>query len=234
MSWIVERDWPRLEQGLAGRLRRDCGADWERFIHHPFVRGMADGTLPEADFQRFLIQDYLYLIQYARAYALAIYKADTMEGMRSASAIVSGLLDTELALHIAYCAGWGLCVEDLHGQPESLELLAYTRFILDRGQTGDLLDLIVTLAPCLIGYGEIGARLMADPATRREGNPYWDWIALYGGEKFIGLVEAGLDTLESLAGRYGAEGRYPALLSEFRTAVKLEAAFWYAGRSGML
>ncbi|MBB2154878.1 TenA family protein [Gluconacetobacter diazotrophicus] len=234
MEWTAERDWPRLASGLAGRLRRDCGAEWDGFIHHPFVRGLADGSLPEAEFRRFLIQDYLYLIQYARAYALAIYKADRLEDMRSASAIVSGLLDTELALHVSYCTGWGLCVEDLQSQPESLELLAYTRFILDRGQAGDLLDLMVTLAPCLIGYGEIGVRLVADPHTRRDGNPYWPWIALYGGEKFIGLVDAGIDTLEALSLRYGADARYPMLLSEFRTAVKLEAAFWHAGRSGAL
>ncbi|MBB2201256.1 thiaminase II [Gluconacetobacter tumulisoli] len=234
MTWTAERHWPVLAQGLAGRLRRDSAGDWDRFIHHPFVRSLADGTLPEEEFRRFLVQDYLYLIQYARAYALAIYKGATLEDMRSASAIVTGLLDTELALHIAYCASWGLTEADMQGQPESLELLAYTRFILDRAQTGDLLDLIVTLAPCLIGYGEIGARLHADPATRREGNPYWPWIALYSGEKFTGFVEAGIRTLDTLGARYGADARYPMLLSEFRTSVRLEAAFWLAGQSGPL
>ena len=55
---------------------------------------------------------------------------------------------------------------------EALETMAYTRFVLQRGLAGDLLYLQVALAPCLVGYGESGERLLADPTTRRDGNPY--------------------------------------------------------------
>ena len=75
-------------------------------------------------------------------------------------------------LHIAYCAEWGLSEDDLAREPESLELLAYTRTMLDYGQSGDILDLMVSLSACLIGYAEVGLRLLADPATRLDGNPY--------------------------------------------------------------
>ena len=61
--------------------------------------------------------------------------------------------------------------------------MAYTRFVLERGLAGDLLDLQVALAPCLVGYGESGERLLADPATRRDGNPYDEWIAAYTSEE---------------------------------------------------
>ena len=230
MTWHAQRDWPLLESGLAGRLRRDCMEEWGRFIHHPFVRGLADGTLPPEEFQRFLIQDYLYLIQYTRACALSVHKSTTVDDMRAAAALVSGILDTELPLHVGYCKGWGIDEDMLRGAPESLELLAYSRFILDRAQTGDLLDLLVTLAPCMIGYGEIGARLHADPATVRDGNPYWSWIALYGGQEFTDLVEGGIHRLNTVGAQYGAEARYPMLRAEFNTAVRLEAAFWDAGR----
>ncbi|RFD21157.1 thiaminase II [Komagataeibacter melaceti] len=231
-EWQAERDWPLLTQGLAGRLRNDCMAQWMEFVRHPFVRSVGDGTLAPEAFRNFLIQDYLYLIQYTRACALAVHKADTVTGMRHAAHLLSGILNTELSMHVAYCAGWGIDETALEQAEESLELLAYSRFILDRAQTGDLLDLLVTMAPCLIGYAELGARLHADPATKREGNPYWSWIALYGGAEYTELVEEGIHRLEKVGAACGAQARYPALVREFATSVRLETAFWATARSG--
>ncbi|PYD51495.1 thiaminase II [Komagataeibacter saccharivorans] len=231
-DWQAERDWPLLTRGLAGRLRQDCMPRWLDFVSHPFVQGMGAGTVSPDAFRNFLIQDYLYLIQYVRACALAVHKADSVAGMRHAAQLLSGILDTELSMHVAYCRGWGIEEADLEGAEESLELLAYSRFILDRAQTGDLLDLLVTMAPCLIGYAEVGARLHADPATRREGNPYWSWIALYGGDEYTALVEDGISRLEQVGAVYGAQMRYPALRREFETSVRLETAFWATARCG--
>ena len=55
---------------------------------------------------------------------------------------------------------------------------------------GDLLDLHVALAPCIVGYAEIAAELIADPATRLEGNPYRDWIEMYAGEEYREVAAA--------------------------------------------
>jgi thiaminase len=161
-----------LDQGLFGRLRRDAGAAWDDYVGHDFVRALGRGTLPEAAFRHFLIQDYLFLIHFARAHALAGFKATQLADIRAAAAAVSTIVDVEMPLHVAYCAGWGLSEEQMAGAPEAIETMAYTRFVLERGLAGDLLDLQVALAPCLVGYGESGERLLADPATRRDGNPY--------------------------------------------------------------
>src|SRR5207249_10931068 len=66
--------------------------------------------------------------------------------------------------------------------------IAYTRFVLDRGLAGDRLDLEIALAPCMIGYAEIAAERMADPATRHDGNPYRDWLAMYAGDEYQALA----------------------------------------------
>ena len=58
------------------------------------------------------------------------------------------------------------------------------RYVLAQGGQGDLLDLYVALAPCVIGYGEIGARLAVDPDTRLEGTRYASWIAMYAGAEY--------------------------------------------------
>ena len=221
---------PALATGtLFARLRADCAAEWHAYTHHDFVAALGAGTLPLASFRSYLVQDYLYLIQYARAYALAVYKDPDVAGMRRTARLLADLLDTELALHIAYCREWGLQEAALAQQPESLELLAYTRFMLDCGQRGDILDLMVSLSACLVGYAEIGLRLAADPDTPRQDNPYLPWIGVYGGAHYVGLANEGVERLDALARSHGAAARYPMLLHSFRTTVRLEAAFWTPG-----
>ena len=218
---------PVLEPGrLFTRLRADCPWEWDAYVRHPFLNELASGTLPAEAFRAYLVQDYLYLLQYARAYALAIYKDGNAASMRGTARLLAGLLDTELGLHIAYCAEWGLSEDDLAREPESLELLAYTRTMLDYGQSGDILDLMVSLSACLIGYAEVGLRLLGNPATRRESNPYLPWIEVYGGAHYVALANEGARRLDALAVSHGADARYPMLLRCFRTTVKLEAAFW--------
>ena len=214
---------------LFARLRDSCAADWRAYCHHPFVAGIADGSLPEAAFRHYLVQDYLFLVQFARAYALAACKADTVEDMRAAAAALSGILDTEMGLHVGYCADWGLTEAEMAAAPEALENVAYTRFALDCGQAGDLLDLLVVLAPCVVGYWEIGDRLASDPATRRDGNPYASWIAMYSGAEYRAVAEDAVARLDSVAARRGGGARFPRLAELFAQATRLEIGFWDMG-----
>ena len=129
------------------RLKAEASAEWRAFTEHPFTNGMADGTLPEAAFRHYLVQDYLFLIEFARAYALSVYKSPTLDDMREAAAGLSAILDVEMDLHVKLCAGWGLSPTDLEQAPPTAEMLAYTRYVLEAGMRGDLLALKVALAP---------------------------------------------------------------------------------------
>lgn len=217
------------EGTLFARLKATCPAEWEAYVRHPFVQGLGDGTLSEAAFRYYLGQDYLFLLHFARAYALAIYKSDTLDDMRQAAGGVSAILDTEIGLHVGYCAGWGLDEAAMAALPEDPGCMAYTRFVLERGMAGDLLDLHAALAPCVVGYAEIGARLAADPATRRAGNPYADWIAMYASADYQAVAQAEIDTLDRLAARRGGEARFASLADTFAKATRLEAGFWDMG-----
>ena len=218
-----------LDQGLFGRLRRDAGALWEGYVGHDFVRAVGRGTLPEAAFRHFLVQDYLFLIQFARAHALAGFKATQLVDIRAAAAAVSAIVDVEMPLHVSYCTRWGLSEEEMADAPEAMETIAYTRFVLERGLAGDLLDLHVALAPCLVGYGESGERLLADSTTRRDGNPYHEWIAAYTSEDYRRVVCDAVVRLDRLGEAYGATARYRQLLATFLSATRLETAFWDMG-----
>lgn len=214
---------------LFERLRADCADDWAHYVNHPFVAGMADGSLPEAAFRAYLIQDYLFLIQFARAYALAAYKSDRLDDMRQAAAGLDTIVNLEMKLHIRYCADWGIGEDALAGAEEHPYCVAYTRFVLDTGSAGDLLDLHVALAPCMLGYAEVGKRLLNDPSTQRDGNAYWSWIEMYGGPEFQAAAEAEREIVDSLFARRGSPARYDGLRKTFATATRLEGAFWQMG-----
>ncbi len=158
------------------RLKIEASAEWRAYTEDPFTHGMADGTLPEASFRHYLVQDYLFLIEFARAYALAVYKSLHLADMREAASGLSAILDVEMNLHVKLCAGWGLSPADLEQAPPAAEMLAYTRYVLDAGMRGDLLTLKVVLAPCVIGYAEIATYLATRPGACAAMNPYRVWI----------------------------------------------------------
>ena len=149
-----------------------CQSDWQAYTQHKFVLQLGNGSLPQPCFLHYLKQDFLFLKQYARAYALAIYKANTLADMRKALPSVQALLDTEINHHVTYCADWGLTEADLEAEDEAYGTVAYTRYVLDTGMSGDLIDLYAALAPCSIGYAEIGRLLKNDKKTKLFKNPF--------------------------------------------------------------
>jgi thiaminase/transcriptional activator TenA len=216
------------------RLKSEASAEWRAYTEHPFTAGLADGTLPEAAFRHYLVQDYLFLIEFARAYALAVYKSPELADMREAATGLSAILDVEMNLHVKLCAGWSLSPRDLEQAPPASETLAYTRYVLDAGMRGDLLTLRVALAPCVIGYAEIATRLAAQPGARVATNRYRVWIDEYAGAPYQEVAAASRAHLDRLAMRYVTPAREAELVAVFREATRLETDFWDMGwRAGL-
>jgi thiaminase/transcriptional activator TenA len=215
--------------GLFGRLVAASPEPWRAYIDHEFVRGLGDGSLQRAAFQRYLVQDYLFLIHFSRAYGLAIYKTTELAEMRAFQGTLDAILNHEMALHVAYSAEWGLSERDLIATPEHPANLAYTRFVLDCGLAGDLLDLAVALSPCVIGYAVIGQRLAA---TAADATPYRAWIDAYAGAEYQDVARRADAQLDVLAARRGGAARQADLTRVFARACELEAAFWQMGLAG--
>lgn len=213
---------------LFDRLKADAAGEWLAYVGHPFVRGLGDGTLPKESFRHYLVQDYMFLIQFARAYALAAYKAPDVDLLRHHAAAVNAILN-EMTLHLRLAAEWGESEADLTAAIEAQATVAYTRFVLDAGMKGDLLDLMTVLAPCVIGYGEIGAALAQTPAGLSPKNPYRGWIEEYSGTAYQAVAADARSELDRLAEIGLTEARYPRLLALFRQATRLEADFWQMG-----
>ena len=136
----------------------------------------------------------------------------------------------EMRLHVGTCAEWGVGEAEMAAEPEAIETVAYTRFVLDRGLAGDLLDLHVALAPCILGYAEIGLALSPFAGV---ANPYSRWINEYAGPEYQQAATEAAAALQRIGARSGADARMADLQSDFNTAVRLETRFgnWAGGRA---
>jgi len=211
------------------RLKGACEAEWRAYTDHAFVRALGDGTLPEACFRAYLGQDYLFLIHFARAYGLAAFKAGDIDDIRLAAQGLDAMINVEMGLHVKFCASWGMSEDEMAALPEADATLAYTRFVLERGMAGDLLDLHVALAPCIIGYAEIGTALAEHCGPALAGNPYREWIEMYASAEYQEVAADESAYLDRLMEKRGGPGRMPGLIETFRQATRLEAAFWQMG-----
>lgn len=217
------------DKDLFEHLKSSCPEDWHDYIRHPFVLNLADGSLREESFRHYLTQDYVFLKHFSRAWALAVYKADTLQDMKEASAILDGLLNQEMALHIEYCQAWGIEPETIEATTEARANMAYTRYVLDAGMSGDLLDLLVALAPCVVGYAEIAEERMADTETQLSTNPYSKWLETYAADDYQQLATQMKRQLNTLAAQRATTARLPALKKHFLHATRLEQDFWTMG-----
>jgi thiaminase/transcriptional activator TenA len=134
-------------------LRDGCADEWRAYLDHAFVRGLADGSLPAACFRHYPGQDYLFLIHFARTSTLAAYKADNLGDIHQAAVGLSAFIDVEMSLHVECGSGSGLDKAVMAALPEAAETMAYTRYALEKGLQGDLLDLHVALAPFQVSSG---------------------------------------------------------------------------------
>lgn len=212
------------------RWRAEAGDVWHDYTHHAFVEGMRDGTLPREAFLHYLVQDYVFLVHFSRAWSLAVVKSETIEEMKVCAGTVDALVNHEMALHVKTCAAVGLDEATLFGAPESVENLAYTRYVMDAGLQGDFLDMMATLAPCVMGYGEIGLRLAAE---KTPDTVYGEWIATYAGEEYQSVCQTvGAMIDAAVARRIGDLATAPretALQQRFTMATSLEVGFWQMG-----
>ncbi len=198
---------------------------WDNYIRHAFVQQLNNGTLATKSFQHYLQQDYLYLFQYSRALSLGIFKADNFAEIHVAHQ-ANDLLLKEIQLHIEFCREWGISEQALQNVPESTACVAYTRYVLDCGVKGGLAELYTALAPCMLGYAEIGKRLSQQPPT--PNNPYQKWIDTYGAADF---QQAAADFTAMLNGLYeGLSAKQNQQLQQiFTTATRMEIDFWQMG-----
>ena len=210
------------------KLKSNILEEWNLYTQHKLVQKISDGSLDKKLYLKYLKQDYVFLIHFSRAWALLVAKSKSVNEMRIASATLDALVNEEIQLHIKTCKAEGITEEQLFKTEEELNNLAYTRYVLEAGYSGDFLDLLVALSPCVFGYGEIGLNLKS---ISKSDNPYMSWIDTYNSKEYqevcmnIGslLDEA---TQDRLGKDFANNTLWPKLEKTFLIATKLEIDFW--------
>ena len=196
---------------------------WEDQLRHPFVRGLGDGTLEEERFKRWVLQDYRYLIEFARVFAWAVAKADRLDSMAWYARVMDLTLNTEMELHRQYAARFALSSADLETAQMWPTTRAYTDFLVRTAADGDMLDILASLLPCAWSYVYLGKRLAdaGPPSDQR----YADWISQYASDEFAQVLHWLRTEMDRLA--VGISPEKEARLTEiFLTSTRYEWLFW--------
>lgn len=208
---------------LSEQLRAQAAEIWDAQHRHPFVRGIADGTLDKERFRFWIRQDYLFLIEYSRLLALATARAPDLDTMGRFADLLHETLHEEMQLHRSYCSDLGIAEADLEREPMAPTTRGYTDFMLRTATVGDFAELLAALLPCMWGFNEIGRRL--NESARPHDRHYAQWIAMYSSDEFSALV----DWLRALTDRIGTDLTGAArerVRDVFLTSSRYELAFW--------
>ncbi|QSG03806.1 thiaminase II [Natranaeroarchaeum sulfidigenes] len=206
---------------FSDELLEDGQHIWKAQKDHPFVTELADGTLDPAAFQTWVCQDYRYLLDYARTFAIAGAKARDEETMTNLLGVAHTTLDYEMDLHREFAADYGLSVEDLEATTKAPTCVAYTNFLVRTAHEGSLAEIAAAIYPCGQGYLDI-AEHMAELAD--EEHRYTPFIEKYTSEEFVEAVDWMRELVDRCGERY--PGEHDAMREAFLTSARLEHQFW--------
>lgn len=207
------------------RLKTVARPIWEATVQHPMVVGLGEGTLAEAPFKHWVAQDYVFLIEYSRTFALGSAKAPRLEHMAALAKLLHETLNTEMDLHRSYAKKFGLSNPDLEATRPSPTTQAYTDFLVRTASLGSWAELIAALLPCMWGFYDTGSRLAKKGLP--DHAPYAEWIKMYSGKEFGELTQWCIRLMDE-----AASGASPAVHDHlehvFLTSARYEYQFWDA------
>ncbi len=196
----------------------------QAILEHPFITGIGDGSLPVDRFKYYVIQDYVYLIDYSRALAIASARAIDLQDMSWFAGLLDETLNQEMALHRSYCQEFGINLQELESVEPASTTKSYTNFLLKTAYQGSFGELVASLLPCQWGYWEIGDHLL------KRGLPtsaplYAQWIKMYTSEEFTELAHQIREMADRIGGGAGL-AEQAAMRQAYTDSIRLEHRFW--------
>ncbi len=197
---------------------------FDSILTHPFVKGLVDGSLEEERFKFYVIQDNLYLSEYARTLSLAAAKAPLDKWFLAFNEHAKLALVVERALHDSFFRGWGLSEEQLRSTPMMPTNLAYTSYLKVVAITEPFYEVVAALLPCYWVYWEVGKEL----ERRGSKNPlYQKWIETYSSKEFGSICGVVVEITDELSKNLTQEQK-EGMKKHFTTASRYEYMFWDA------
>lgn len=197
---------------------------WDSYNEHPFVKGIEIGNLDIDKFRFYMIQDYLYLLEYSRVFALGIVKAKDEEIMRLFAESVNSILNGETNIHKSYMNRLGISKEEVEKAKASIDNISYTNYMLSVAQSQGLLELIVSVLSCSWSY-----KLIADKINERSNainhEFYGEWVKGYVSEEYAKSNDIIINLVNKL-GKNITNEELDNLIDIFRNCSRYEYMFW--------
>lgn len=198
---------------------------YDAILAHPFITGLTDGTLPAESFAFFVMQDGIYLKQYAAALAAVASRAPTPGATQMFARHAADAVAVERELHATLLPELGITAADAARAEPAPTNLAYTSYLLATVRGGSYAEGIGAVLPCYWIYWEVGKELV------RTGSPdrrYQRWIDTYGGEEFGAVVRDVIAEADATAASLSA-AEQAVVSRHFRTTSRYEWMFWDMG-----
>jgi len=171
---------------------------WESYLEHPFVKGIGEGTLDKDKFIHYLKQDYVYLIEYSRIFAIGSQKANDLETMTTFANLLHGTLNFEMDLHREYAERFGISNEALEATEPSATMTAYTSYMISQSSLGGVENAVAAVLACAWSYNWIGKQL-ATWTGATEHELYGNWVSMYASEGFTQIADDCIELINKLA-----------------------------------
>nr|WP_312212846.1 thiaminase II [Clostridioides sp.] len=198
---------------------------WEDGYNHPFVQGLGEGTLDKEAFKFYLIQDYIYLLGYAKVFAKGAIKANSEFLMAKFTEAQYGIICNEMSLHREYMKEFGITTEEAEVTKQSLFNRAYTSNMMSIAETGDVTEILAVIFPCAWTYYDYAVRLKEQYKDNLEDNFYHSWIESYSSDEFYKSFDWFYDEIDRQC-ENKTEEELRTLEEIFEMGVQMEYLFW--------
>lgn len=198
---------------------------YNKIIEQPFIKELADGTLSQERFGRYIAQDEVYVGNYGRQMFELANQMTKPEDKDFFMGFAQSGIESEKAMHQLLIERFGVDTEVI-ASPITKAYNAHTQEAIDShcAEVG-----IAAMLPCAWIYNQVGLHILS--IAKLEGNPYREWIEEYGNEEFTAGVNALLELVDSWAKETTEEVR--AKMDEaYLVAAAYEYAFWDYGYRG--
>lgn len=206
------------------KLLASAAEIWESYNRHPFVSGIQNGTLDKEKFRYYIIQDYLYLEDYARTFAVGVAKARTLK-MANLFAKYLSVMNGELDIHSGYLAKLGVTYEEIESTPRSLDNLSYTSYMLRVAYEEGEAEILAAILACACSYEMIAKNIVKNNPASLNDAFYGDWIRGYASDGYAKENGILLEELNRLTETY-TDKQILHLTDIFVVCSRYELAFW--------